>query len=132
MAVSDRHVRECSSCCGPCGEGGADRWPAWLLFCGTLFPVLGFLNVYPFIFSFVADHFQYLASLGMIVLVAAGVAQLLRSFARVRTPRGRRPLHHLVLGTLAVLTYGKSALVHRPRHALSGNHRTQPQLIVAS
>ena len=28
------------------------------------FPVAGFLNVYPFVFSYVADHFQYLASLG--------------------------------------------------------------------
>lgn len=48
---------------------------AFLFFCGTLFPVLGFLNVYPFIFSFVADHFQYLAALGIIVpLSAAGAA----------------------------------------------------------
>ncbi len=47
----------------------------WLLFVGTLLPVLGFLNVYPFIYSFVADHFQYLASLGVIVLAAAGIAQ---------------------------------------------------------
>jgi Flp pilus assembly protein TadD len=47
---------------------------AWLFFCGTLFPVLGFLNVFPFIFSFVADHFQYLASLGIIVLASAAIA----------------------------------------------------------
>ncbi len=33
-------------------------------------PVLGFLNVYPFVFSYVADHFQYLAMLGVIVPVA--------------------------------------------------------------
>jgi len=45
---------------------------AALLFVGTLFPALGFFNVYPFIFSFVADHFQYLASLGIIALFAAG------------------------------------------------------------
>ena len=45
----------------------------FLLFCGTLFPVLGFANVYPFMFSYVADHFQYLASLGIIVPVAAGL-----------------------------------------------------------
>jgi tetratricopeptide (TPR) repeat protein len=51
------------------------RWRSpltgWLYFTGTLFPVLGFLNVYPFLFSFVADHFQYLASLGIIALAAA-------------------------------------------------------------
>jgi protein O-mannosyl-transferase len=50
---------------------------AWLFFCGTLFPVLGFLNVFPFIFSFVADHFQYLASLGIFALVASAVAHYL-------------------------------------------------------
>jgi protein O-mannosyl-transferase len=49
----------------------------WLLFVGTLAPVLGFLNVYPFIYSFVADHFQYLASLGIIVLLAALVTTAL-------------------------------------------------------
>lgn len=43
---------------------------AWLLFGGTLFPVLGFLNVYPFVYSYVADHFQYLASLALIVPAA--------------------------------------------------------------
>jgi hypothetical protein len=44
------------------------RWrgttAAVLFFAGTLLPALGFFNVYPFVFSFVADHFQYLASLG--------------------------------------------------------------------
>jgi len=43
----------------------------FLFFAGTLFPVLGFANVYPFMFSYVADHFQYLASLGIIVPIAA-------------------------------------------------------------
>lgn len=47
---------------------------AWLLFAGTLFPALGFLNVYPFRYSFVADHFQYLASLGLIVPLCAFLA----------------------------------------------------------
>ncbi|SPE39993.1 Tetratricopeptide TPR_2 repeat protein (fragment) [Candidatus Sulfopaludibacter sp. SbA3] len=37
----------------------------FLIFAGTLFPVLGFLNVYPFRYSYVADHFQYLACLGI-------------------------------------------------------------------
>ena len=49
---------------------------AWLLFTGSLFPVLGFFNVYPFLFSYVADHFQYLASLGIFAAAAAGAARL--------------------------------------------------------
>jgi len=53
---------------------------AVLFFAGTLFPALGFVNVYPFIYSFVADHFQYLASLGIIVLISAGVATLARQW----------------------------------------------------
>ena len=50
----------------------AERAPlaALLYFVGTLFPVLGFLHVYPFRFSYVADHFQYLASLGILLPVA--------------------------------------------------------------
>ncbi len=48
---------------------------ATLLFCGTLFPVLGFVNVYPFLFSYVADHFQYLASLSIFALVGAALAR---------------------------------------------------------
>ncbi|MGB7566254.1 MAG: tetratricopeptide repeat protein [Chitinivibrionales bacterium] len=52
------------------------RWraplAAFLFFAATLFPVLGFFNVYPFRYSFVADHFQYLACIGPIAL-AAGI-----------------------------------------------------------
>lgn len=48
----------------------------FLFFAGTLFPALGFINAYPFRYSFVADHFQYLACLGVIVPAAAGWAAL--------------------------------------------------------
>jgi hypothetical protein len=41
-----------------------------LFFVGTLFPALGFANVLPMRYSFVADHFQYLACLGLIVPAA--------------------------------------------------------------
>lgn len=46
---------------------------AVLIFCGTLFPALGFLNVFPMQFSFVADHFQYLAGAAMISLLVAAI-----------------------------------------------------------
>ena len=47
---------------------------AWLLFVGSLFPALGFFNVYPFIFSYVADHFQYLACPIFISAAVSGLA----------------------------------------------------------
>jgi tetratricopeptide (TPR) repeat protein len=43
-------------------------------FVAALLPVLGFFDVYYFRFSFVADHFQYLAGAGLIALVvSAGI-----------------------------------------------------------
>jgi tetratricopeptide (TPR) repeat protein len=47
---------------------------AVLFFAGTLGPALGFVNVYPMRFSFVADHFQYLAGVGLIALATAGMS----------------------------------------------------------
>jgi tetratricopeptide (TPR) repeat protein len=49
---------------------------AVLFFTGTLTPALGFVNVYPMRYSFVADHFQYLASIGILVLVTAVLSKL--------------------------------------------------------
>jgi protein O-mannosyl-transferase len=60
----------------------------WLFFAGSLFPALGFFNVYPFIFSYVADHFQYLASLGLLVVVAAGVTHWLAGVPSRWRPAG--------------------------------------------
>ena len=85
------------------------RWrgplAGWLFFVGTLFPVLGFCNVYPFIYSYVADHFQYLASLGIITLASAGTALLL-----ARWGFGCRPGGYLLCLTLLA---GLTALTWR-------------------
>jgi tetratricopeptide (TPR) repeat protein len=59
---------------------------AFLIFTGTLFPVLGLLNVYPFRYSYVADHFQYLAALGIIVPAASGLVVLTRRLAPGKIP----------------------------------------------
>ncbi len=42
-------------------------------FVATLSPVLGFIMLYTFLFSFVADHYQYLACIGPMALAAAGM-----------------------------------------------------------
>ena len=57
----------------------------FLIFSGTLFPVLGFLNVYPFRYSYVADHFQYLASLGIIVPVTLVLVRAIERISLRRT-----------------------------------------------
>lgn len=49
---------------------------AALFFGGTLFPALGFFNLYPMRYTFVADHYPYLASLGPLALAGAGLARL--------------------------------------------------------
>lgn len=48
-------------------------------FAGTLFPALGLIVYYPMLFSFVADHFCYLPSLGILALFAAVVGYLVKS-----------------------------------------------------
>ena len=78
---------------------------AMLLFAGTLFPALGFLNVYPFRYSFVADHFQYLASVAVIALAAAGAVRLLD---RWRVAWAATPLLVAISVPLAVLTWQQS------------------------
>jgi len=73
----------------------------------TLFPALGFFNVYPFQYSFVADHFQYLASLGVIV-TAAGLAATLAT----KAGRWTRPLQFTavpaVIALLGILTWNQN------------------------
>ena len=77
-----------------------------LLFCGTLFPALGFFDVYPFRFSFVADHFQYLAT---IPIVAGASAVLVERLGR-RHRRIEAVLMVAVGIPLAVLTFRQSRL----------------------
>lgn len=80
---------------------------AALLFGGALFPVLGFFNVYPFLFSFVADHFQYLASLPVFALAAAGAAFAWRRFGAAPRWAGRGLAAGMVL-LLGALTWRQS------------------------
>ncbi len=102
----------------------------WLFFAGTLFPALGFLNVFPHRFSYVADHFQYLASLGVLVPVAAILAKGLDRLS----PFVNLALRGGLLAILAILTWQQSGhyldmetlwrhtLVHNPDSYLAHSH----------
>ena len=72
---------------------------AVLYFIGTLSPAMGFADVYYMQYSFVADHFQYLASIGIIAL---GVASGIQLVGRLGTP-GRRAGPVLAAGIVLLL-----------------------------
>ncbi len=80
---------------------------AALFFVGTLFPALGFLNVYPFVNSFVADHFQYLASLGGIALAAGMFCHVIRDKATGLYRPWGPPVVTSLLCVLGILTWGQ-------------------------
>jgi protein O-mannosyl-transferase len=73
-----------------------------------LLPILGFLDIYFMRFSLVADHWQYFALMGPIVLVAAGAAMTLQGVAK-----GRAWLvateYGAILLVLGLLTWRQSA-----------------------
>ena len=88
-------------------RAGKGSLTAVLFFLVTLFPALGFFDVYPMRFSFVADHFQYLASLGPIVPFAALASHRIETFG-ARPPGRAGPvwiiLCCLILGLLGLKT----------------------------
>jgi Flp pilus assembly protein TadD, contains TPR repeats len=80
-----------------------------LIYILLLLPSLGFLNIYFFVYSFVADHWQYLACLGIITPCASGIVLLA---GRTESWQGwLEPGLTLVLGgVLFVLTWQQSRM----------------------
>lgn len=86
---------------------------ALLFFGGSLFPVLGFLDIYPFRYSYVADHFAYLASLGLIIPASAGIA-LAYERAGAAASKGIRIAVGVALLVLAGLSNLQSRIFRDP------------------
>ncbi len=76
---------------------------ALAFYAGSLFPALGLIDFYPMIYSFVADHFAYLPSLGVIACTIGGAAQLLRN------ERAWAAASATVALVLAALTWNQSS-----------------------
>ena len=87
------------------------RWlfAGLLIFAAILLPMLGFFNVTFFNYSFVSDHFQYLALLGVIVPLSAAGATLLNKLYGLNRVAGYG-LAVALLGTSAVLTSRHSVM----------------------
>ncbi|MBL9213046.1 MAG: tetratricopeptide repeat protein [Opitutaceae bacterium] len=81
---------------------------AVLFFGGSLFPTLGFFNVYAFLYSFVADHWQYLPSIGLLVLASAGLARLLAARGVARAVRVGLPV--VIVSGLGLLSFQQSRM----------------------
>src|SRR6184192_2293730 len=77
-------------------------------FVATLSPVLGFVMLFTFRYTFVADHYQYLACIGPIALVSAGVVSLADMLKHYRVFILTAAL--FVVATLGVLTWRQSAM----------------------
>jgi len=89
---------------------------AVFFFAGTLAPALGFFDIYPLRYSFVADHFQYLASIGLIVLCTAVITKLFLQ----RVPSYRNSgfaAFGVVILILGVLTW-KQGYIYKDAEAL--------------
>jgi len=73
----------------------------------TLAPALGFFDLFPMKYSFVADHFQYLASVGLIALGTAAGARWLQRPGRVRGSRWTVALALALLALLGGLSWSR-------------------------
>jgi protein O-mannosyl-transferase len=78
---------------------------AVIFFVATLSPLLGFIPLYTFKYSYVADHYQYVACIGLLALAAAGLQQIPRVFSII------------VLLVLGILTW-KQAHIYQDQTTL--------------
>src|SRR6266481_6038925 len=80
-----------------------------LVYIVLLLPSLGFANIYFFLYSFVADHWQYLACLGIITPCASGIV-LLAAQLKSWQAWFERGTIVLLGGTLFLLTWQQSRM----------------------
>ena len=92
---------------------------AWGYFWVALIPVLGLVDVYYMRYSLVADHYEHLAIIGVVVLAAAAW----RGFARRAPAPAFRVVPLLVLAALGWADLAPNPDVSRQPDALSGDDR---------
>jgi protein O-mannosyl-transferase len=90
------------------GRAGRALFFAAAYYVVSLFPVLGFFSVYFFRYSFVSDHFQYIASMGPLALAGATISESFRRLTGAVSPR-RVPVF-LRLGLCSILLFSVMTL----------------------
>jgi protein O-mannosyl-transferase len=99
---------------------------AWLYFCISLLPVMGLVGVGFMKYSLVADHYQYMALIGVVALVAAAVntwLTMLSSTARTAA----MIVSAAVICIFAVLTFRQAQLYGNPIALYRDNLSKNPQ-----
>ena len=96
------------------GKAGRAAFFAAAYYVISLFPILGFFSVYFFRYSFVSDHFQYLASMGPLALVGSAMTESFRRLIVPASPGRVAVVLRLVLCSgllllVATLTWQQSA-----------------------
>jgi Flp pilus assembly protein TadD len=106
---------------GLTGDGGGGRsarpdrhlWRgalfAWGYFCVALIPVMGFTDIYFMRYSLVADHYQYIALIGVTAFLAAAAS----GWGGEDAPRFRTPkivAASAVAGVLAIMTWRQTGM----------------------
>jgi tetratricopeptide (TPR) repeat protein len=84
-----------------------------LIFGGVLSPTLGFFDVYWFLYSFVADHFQYHACMALIALAAAAAVHWAGSLSENN--------YRLAIGAAALLLLVLAGMAHYRTYAFKDN-----------
>jgi tetratricopeptide (TPR) repeat protein len=99
---------------------------AILFFVAALSPMLGFIPLYTFYFSYVADHYQYLACLGPVALAVGLGAHFWGRWPAAR--RWQTPAAALLLIVLGLLTWNQCFAYRSPealwRDTLAKNPRS--------
>jgi len=100
-----------------------------LLFGGCLFPAMGFFNVYPMRFSWVADHFAYQA---VAVFAASAVCGAAAWTAGWRTPsrRASAAFAVAVIALLGTLTFRQSRIYRNEEALWSATLEKNPECFI--
>ena len=86
---------------------------AALFYVATLSPMLGFFMLYTFRYSFVADHYQYVACIGPLALAAAGISTGLSRFDRT-SPLLKPAFCGALVLVLGLMTWQRTAAFRDP------------------
>ncbi len=102
---------------------------AWLFFCLSLVPILGFADIGFMRYSLVADHYQHIALIGVVALGAAGWSTWRTRSARPR-PDGEY-FATLAVGTLMLLACHQASIYKNPVALYEDTLRKNPSCTLA-